>query len=612
MATISLSGRFARRSEGLMGSVGSSSSRSPRRPATLVATAALLALSLMGVAPVAATAAETPTWDDRDLLLQRHVDAVHAAWVDDALAIQVVDGQTPRPADEVAIRLGPDADDKGREVSRMLVPDDANYAFIGKPGDIVWTAPQKLFAGWVPVWAGIGTGAMPAEIDPSSIRTNLISDGGPGDMEVFFTSYDGTIDRFFSSTDAAYKSVPQTPGAHGHFTWTFSKPGRYDTQWQVTAITTDGTQVSSPVTTVIWLVGTDSEVGLPEGSYPGHEITVPADAASTDPTDPVDEPTDPAPDPDPAPGSKPFNPTKWSSVPENNVCTHVAAGHIDMRARYDTDNDLEGFARWDNPKGQAEELKSRKFALEVSEKAKTTIPHTAATQELRNILRTDEAYQLPANQDVDLPWFGFSTEELQIPEDSRSYIDMYSFQGPSENARFALGEYNSLGRQFEIDIDSQNNWEQKLWLNTPAHVHKAMFFSEPGFYSIDFAINIVNADGSGTYAGVELWFAVGNDAVSYACERTGVVEPDPTDPVTDPGADPVTDPGADPDTTPELPDSGSSGPDAVSAGDKHASTLTERTLPRTGPAGRQGPLMAAAVAFLVGFGLLRLRRPRER
>ena len=38
----------------------------------------------------------------------------------------------------------------------MVVPSGGLFDFIGKPGDIVWRAPQEQIDNWRPVWAGIG------------------------------------------------------------------------------------------------------------------------------------------------------------------------------------------------------------------------------------------------------------------------------------------------------------------------------------------------------------------------------------------------------------------------------------------------------------------------
>lgn len=56
----------------------------------------------------------------------------------------------------MVVRLGPDADKEGREVSRIKLPDSDALSFLGRPGDIVWNAPAQFYDGWVPAWAQAG------------------------------------------------------------------------------------------------------------------------------------------------------------------------------------------------------------------------------------------------------------------------------------------------------------------------------------------------------------------------------------------------------------------------------------------------------------------------
>ena len=88
-----------------------------RIPAVL---ACLMALCSLVALPSPAQAA---TFEGRDLIYRKHVDAVHIVWTGSGLDIKVREGEnTIRDAKDVAIRLGPDADQDGYEVSRFRVP----------------------------------------------------------------------------------------------------------------------------------------------------------------------------------------------------------------------------------------------------------------------------------------------------------------------------------------------------------------------------------------------------------------------------------------------------------------------------------------------------------
>lgn len=557
----------------------------------------LMALSLAVIAAGSVlpmpTALAASTVDGKDLLSRRHVDAAHVSWADGHLDVQVVDGQTVRPADDVAVRLGPDADADGAEVSRITVPNDPNFSFLGKPGDHVWNAPQHMYANWAPVWAGLGAGDIPDTIDPSSISLELKGTTGPGTMEVYRTNYAGTPKRAFSSADgapASLRSNKMKPGAHGHYNWAFTKPGRYDVQWQAHARTTDGKPVSSPVRTVTWYVGTDEQAGLPAGSYQGTPITRPIEEQTGTPN-----PSDPAKE-QPNPTKKP-----GATDPADNVCTHIDSGHLDVRGAGSADN-LRAFLRWDGPKGKPVDLGSASFVIEVPDSAKSDIPATGATADLSAALNSTSAYQLPEIQDENLPWMGFSTEDLDVPEGSKVSIGLLGVEAPSPNARFALGHFDSGSGKFAVDLDSTNYEDQQIDMPGRTHTHRAQFFSEPGYYTVYYWVEIVKPDGTRNYATLDAWYAVGTDAIANACERTGETSPKPEDPApTDPAPEDPEIPfpgddtgsdgsdGEDTSTPGDGNDTGSDGsdgedPDVLFPGDGSAPAPKPGTKPGTKPA----------------------------
>ena len=152
----------------------------------------------------------------RDLLYRKHVDAAHLAWEDGQLTMKVIDGSTPRDPSTVAVRLGPDALSNGTEVSRMRVPNHPHYSFIGNPGDVVWLAPAQLHRGHLPVWAGLGVGQFPAEIEdqvlPETMYIEYLSHTGPGRFTIWSRSMDRDASPLIVSDDDAHHRAYMTPG----------------------------------------------------------------------------------------------------------------------------------------------------------------------------------------------------------------------------------------------------------------------------------------------------------------------------------------------------------------------------------------------------------------
>ena len=71
------------------------------------------------------------------------------------------------------------------------------------------------------------------------------------------------------SSDPSLAPLSLQAGSHGHWNWTFSKAGVYRLD-MVASYTSTWSQraVNSLPSTITWLVGSDDEVGLPEGTTP--------------------------------------------------------------------------------------------------------------------------------------------------------------------------------------------------------------------------------------------------------------------------------------------------------------------------------------------------------
>ncbi|MBV7411304.1 choice-of-anchor M domain-containing protein [Dermabacteraceae bacterium TAE3-ERU27] len=482
-----------------------------------------LAVVLVGFAS-APLAYAADTFEGRDLLYRRHVDAAHISWEGDEkdghFTVKVVDGSRPRPADEVFVRLGPDADTRGIETSRIKVPHRKDLAFLGKPGDVIWASPQDYIYGWSPVWAGFGASHdIPEKFFPESVKLELIASGGPGDVEVYNTNKGELADRLFSSKDKQFSIFPMEPGAHAHTNWAFTKPGRYDTKWRVHAKTREGKEVTSDVQTVTWLVGTDEELGIPAGTYKGARITTPAEQFDIgNPPAEEDSPNTP----------QPFDPLAFNPTKELPKCTHVSEGHLDLRTKMGDDGWLAAFMRQDLPGGKQVDHGSSSVVIEVPDKAKVKVGKDKRFAKLASAVGTGEKWELPEVQKAGIPWPGFSTEDLDYTNNKDTKVKLESFEGPA-GASFALGHYDSLTGTYEVDLQSRD--QNQVWrINEPTHVHPSLVFSHPGFYQVEYTISYEKTTGERNYDFYTVFYAVGSKAIANSCERENAETPVATSP----------------------------------------------------------------------------------
>ncbi|WP_297741967.1 choice-of-anchor M domain-containing protein [uncultured Tessaracoccus sp.] len=486
--------------------------------------AALVALTLLLSALMTGSASANTKFEGRELIYRKHVDAVHIVWTGSGLDIKVREGEnTIRDANDVAIRLGPDADQDGYEVSRFRVPDDKDYAFMGKPGDIVWLAPQQLYQGWPPVWAGIGHGELPETV--KDLRLTLVDDGGPGKVELYRTiGLAGKPERELSSTDEALRTYE--PGSHGHYSWIFTKPGVYRMKWKATATLASGTKVESPEVTVPWLVGSDEQVGLPEGTTKGAPIKYPVDGAAAGEPEPTpDVPSPGAPSPEPPTANPPSeHPFARNSTKELPNCTPISNGHLDISTVLKEDGGLWMRSRLDTASGK-QTLPWNGAVLEVPNSARQQIPDGASAADLRAALGTAVAWELPESQNKALPWPGFSTEELDYANIEKLTYQVESWEGPDGSA-WAIGGFNPARGKFVVQVDSANNASQAIELPQGSHMHTGWYFSKPGFYTLTLKAEATPKDASKMKSWqrvttLPVTFAVSDDAVAFTCDRNG-------------------------------------------------------------------------------------------
>ena len=502
----------------------------------------------------------------RKLLYKAHVDAVYGTYNKGKPDVMVVDGQQPVPADDVCLRLAPDAVD-GKEVSRIKVPNNKALSFLGKPGTVLWNAPQAVnfSSQWRPIWAGLGAFdpahevQVPTDFAEPDLHFHMKEFSGPGDMEVFFhNSGTPTPERMLSTKDGL-KDYDYEVGGHGHFNWTFSKPGVYQMTMTWDVKKKDGSTVKSAERTINWLVGSDKQVGLPEGTTTGlNEITDPV--APLEPGKPGDqeqpeepeqpeqpeEPEQPGEDETPGDEEDPSDGTDTPAptceapqeISDDEVRREVndafgegqeseraviPKGHMDLGVGTtdESDADPHTFLKDGADPANVQERESGSFVFLVnSPQAKVGIP-----EDYREELG-ETAYALPQAQqeNPNVPWLGFSTEHLNSAAKGVD-LSIKDFEGPGR-----MVTLEDTGIETHLRLDSKHS-ENKLHYSVGAHNHQAFFFTKPGAYRVVFRYEGTTVNGEKFDKELETFFVIKDACGDSAGEPGGGTEPgDSTDP----------------------------------------------------------------------------------
>ena len=461
----------------------------------------------------------------RTLSYRKHVDAAYLNQVSPGVIdMKVVDGTRVVDADSVCIRLAPDAAPNGDEVSRLAIPTDKQLSFLGKPGEIVWHAPQNFYRGWAPIWSGIG--ALEAEheehplgdIAKNSVKIDLVEVEGPGEVEIFV--YNGTdmpVNRIISSTDERYKRTYLETGSHTHSSTTFTKPGIYRLKWQGHVTLKNGQEISTPIREVIWLVGEDEEVGLPDGTTRGRStIAKPAEEFAEEIKQEIAERGETVETEVSDEEYTPELPDEWGENFENEV-THITKGHLDLKATWNQGDNKPSVVLFDesDPVKPAQR-ESNTVSIEVPDSTLVLLKSNAkGYKELRGMSeRQDQRlYELPETQNRNLPWLGFNTENIdysQIEGGVKISAVLDNVYG-----RMITGNYDILRGDFVKKIDTHYASIFTDTLENPTHVHRATYFTRPGVYTAEYSFAIQpKGQELPTYQNYTVYFMVGNKTIN--------------------------------------------------------------------------------------------------
>jgi surface-anchored protein len=222
------------------------------QPRTLTA-AAKAVKGVVAEAPAAVTEAAGDVVSDTKVLDEGHIDFA-ARVVDDKLQIHVKDGTvsgktTWREPSSVVLHIKPAA--------KNSLPDNDEFAFLGKGGDPVWLLDQVQQEGLL--WPGWSTDNIKAGATESGVEFSLTKVDGPGTYALYTYDAMSGANVLFNSRDGVPDSFDVAQNTHAHGGWAFTKEGTYRLTFRMSGKLADGSAVSD-TETVTFVVG-DADPG---------------------------------------------------------------------------------------------------------------------------------------------------------------------------------------------------------------------------------------------------------------------------------------------------------------------------------------------------------------
>jgi putative ABC transporter-associated repeat protein len=277
------------------------------RPARTALGAGLLlaTTALLAAPPATATELSMPEATNpaaaQLVIKDGHVDLgpkfVNGKWTIQ-LRDDTVDPAVWRPLEDVVLQA------TGK--SKVAVPADPAYSFLGKSGQQVWVIPQVQQAGVV--WPGWNTQdvEVASRVD-REVTWSLEGVQGPGKFTLFLNSDFGEPSPVFDSR----KPFPQQTGidvnTHVHGNWTFDAQGTYLLDVAMTAKLTDGSTVTDRRTLRLYAGDGDARTAFAAS-------TTPSPTATPSATEPANGSAQAAGDPTDATASRDGTPIWWVAV----------------------------------------------------------------------------------------------------------------------------------------------------------------------------------------------------------------------------------------------------------------------------------------------------------
>jgi surface-anchored protein len=172
-------------------------------------------------------------------------------------------GRREATADEIQVVLD------AVEASRVEVPNDMRYSFLGPQGREVYILPQTqepdmLYLGTSSEnkttqldWQGVGVasnllvrGTASGTFQNNRVNLRLASFSGPGDFFLYSTNTFGDPTLFYNTANglSLADNRQMSPGNHTHFNWAFTEPGEYTLGLIASGTLLNGTYSESDLT----------------------------------------------------------------------------------------------------------------------------------------------------------------------------------------------------------------------------------------------------------------------------------------------------------------------------------------------------------------------------
>lgn len=228
---------------------------------------------------LAATSASADVVSDTKILDEGHVDFA-ARVVDGKLQIHLKDGTvsgktTWREPSSVVLHVKPAA--------KNALPDNEEFAFLGKGGDPVWLLDQVQQEGLL--WPGWSTDNIEAGATKGGVRFSLTAVEGPGAYALYTYDAMSGANILFNSKDGVPDSFAVAQNTHAHGGWAFTKEGTYRLTFRMSGALANGTKVSDTETVTIAVGDTDTGTVTPgDGSGKGTSGTPEASGPSGSPS----------------------------------------------------------------------------------------------------------------------------------------------------------------------------------------------------------------------------------------------------------------------------------------------------------------------------------------
>ncbi|MDG9675926.1 TIGR03773 family transporter-associated surface protein [Micromonospora sp. DH14] len=446
---------------------------------------AVLALAL-GSAPAAAEPAAVTA---------AGADLVSVALDGDSMSLRLRDAaQVSSDAighDPADVVLGPDGGLAGR------VPAGKTFAFLGSPGQAVWS----LSAGDSGFPTLDTTGVRPGVFTDDTVALTVRSVEGPGTFTAYTLTGLGTATPLFGSGPGLARTAKLPVATRtGGVVWAFDAAGDYRLTLTGSATLRTGQKISTEATYQVRVpaISPVEQAPLPAAakSAPRPDEQSAARALAAPPAAPKPAATPKSVAAPPAAAAKAANTTATGA---RQV---IADGHVDMGPQLSGDT-------WtirikDDRTSPPVWRETADVVLQVKDNAKITVPAGADFLGKQG----DAVWLLPQSQQAGIVWPGWNTQHESVVSGVKGNVT-WTLKGVNGPGRFALFLTGSFGKA-DVLFDSAKAFPQQLSVPLNTHAHGNWAFSKPGLYRLAVQMDGTTSAGKAVTDTKTLTLAVGD------------------------------------------------------------------------------------------------------